>query len=89
MKEQNTWLTKEQLAYLFSCDTKTIDSYLKEAKNEELSSIQVQQIFKNKSTLIEYYPTEVLFSIGFRIHNEKGVRFRKWATKELMKKQKE
>lgn len=89
MKEQNTWLTKEQLAYLFSCDIKTIDYYLNEARNEELSSIQVQQVSKNKSKLIEYFPTEVLFSIGFRIHNKKGVRFRKWATQELMRKQKE
>lgn len=88
MMEKNAWLTKEQLAYLFGCTKEEITACLKEAYIEELKMKSVKQVYQNHTKVLEYYSTEVLFSIGYRIHTKQGIKFRKWATSELMKKDK-
>ena len=83
--EKIIWLTKNQLALLFKCDTKTIDYYLKEACKEELQLHNIKTIHNGKEVIINFYSTEAIFSIGYRISNKQGIAFRKWATQKLMK----
>lgn len=81
----HTWLTKKQLAFLFGCDEVTIDKCLKEASLQELKCHQIKHYVKNKTETIPYYSTEALYSIGYRVNTKQGIRFRTWATKQLMK----
>ena len=79
------WLTKKQLAYLFGCNERTIDKYLKEASTQELKCHHIKHHIKNKIESITYYNTEALFSIGYRVNTKQGILFRTWVTNQLMK----
>ena len=38
---------------------------------------------KTQTHMIDYYNLDVAISVGYRVKSLEGVRFRKWATKEL------
>lgn len=89
MKTETVWLNRTQLSELFGRDIKTIGKHINNVfKEKELDKISVVANFATtaldgKTYNMEYYNLDVIISIGYRVKSQKGVRFRKWATKIL------
>ena len=91
LKDETVWLNRQQLSELFDRDVKTIGKHINNALNEELKDVPtvakfatVQKEGERKVTRnIEYYNLDMILSIGYRVKSNKGIIFRKWATKVL------
>ncbi|MBR0531066.1 MAG: virulence RhuM family protein [Bacteroidales bacterium] len=89
--DETVWLTRMQMASLFSRDVKTIGKHIDNALNEELKDMStvakfatVQQEGGRKVTrMVEYYNLEMVISVGFRVKSSRGVQFRRWANSIL------
>ena len=91
LKDETVWLNRQQLSELFGRDIKTIGKHINNALKEELKDVPtvakfatVQKEGERKVTRdIEYYNLDMILSIGYRVKSNKGILFRKWATKVL------
>ena len=91
LKDETVWLNRQQLSELFGRDIKTIGKHINNALKEELKDVStvakfatVQKEGKRKVTRdIEYYNLDMILSIGYRVKSNKGILFRKWATRVL------
>ena len=91
LKDETVWLNRQQLAKLFDRDIKTIGKHINNALNEELKDIPTVAKFatlqkegeRDVTRDIEYYNLDMILSIGYRVKSDKGIIFRKWATKIL------
>ena len=91
LKDETVWLNRQQLSELFDRDVKTIGKHINNTLNEELKDVPtvakfatVQKEGERKVTRnIEYYNLDMILSIGYRVKSNKGIIFRKWATKVL------
>ena len=91
MKDETVWLNRQQLAKLFDRDIKTIGKHINNALNEELKNIPTVAKFatvqkegtRNVTRNVEYYNLDMILSVGYRVKSDKGIIFRKWATKVL------
>ena len=87
LRDENIWLTQEQMAQLFGKAKSTINEHIKNIfKEEELKESSVLQKFgisefQQKAT--NYYNLDMIISIGYRVKSIQGVRFRQWATQRL------
>lgn len=89
VQDENVWLTQKLIAELFNVNVATINEHLKNIfKLEELEESAVIRKFlitasdqKNYNT--KHYNLEAVINLGYRIHSEKAVSFRKWATQVL------
>ena len=90
LKEENVWLTRNQMAELFDRDVKTIGKHINNALKEELDLSTVanfatvqnegdRQVVRN----IDYYNLDVIISVGYRVKSQRGVEFRRWANSIL------
>jgi hypothetical protein len=85
---ETVWLNRQQMAFLFNRDVKTIGKHIANALKEELRSISVVAKFATtaadgKTYQVEYYNLDMIISIGFRVKSERGIQFRIWANKIL------
>ena len=84
------WLNRTQLAELFGRDIKTIGKHIANALKEELDSstvanfatVQTEGTRKVERT-VEYYNLDMIISVGYRVHSQRGVEFRRWANNVL------
>ena len=91
LKDETVWLNREQLAKLFDRDVKTIGKHINNAINEELQDVPTVAKFatvqkegnRRVTRNIEYYNLDMIVSIGYRVKSNKGIIFRRWATKVL------
>ena len=91
LKDETVCLNRQQLSELFGRDIKTIGKHINNALKEELKDVStvakfatVQKEGKRKVTRdIEYYNLDMILSIGYRVKSNKGILFRKWATRVL------
>ena len=89
LKDETVWLNRHQLSELFDRDIKTIGKHINNALKEELK--EDDSVVSNFATTatdgkiynVEYYNLDVIVSVGYRVKSEKGILFRKWATKVL------
>ena len=88
----NVWLTRAQMARLFDTTSQNITLHIRniyaEAELEEAATckdfLQVRQEGQRKVTRqTKYYNLDVIISVGYRIKNNRGTRFRIWAGKIL------
>ena len=83
---ETIWLTQSQMAILFGVDISRISRHIKNALNEEeinsQRNLRKTQI-ANSDKLVNLYDLDVIISVGYRVKSNKGVIFRKWATKVL------
>ena len=83
---ETIWLTQSQMAILFGVDISRISRHIKNALNEEeinsQRNLRKTQI-ANSDKLVYLYDLDVIISVGYRVKSNKGVIFRKWATKVL------
>ena len=87
LKEETVWLTQAQMSKLFGKARSTINEHIKNIYREgELTEVETMTKFE-KSEFADkptnYYNLDVIISVGYRVKSQKGIVFRKWATKIL------
>ena len=88
--EDTVWLTKEQIAILFDRNRTVISKHISNiyregeldrrstcAKNAHMGHLGTQKYN------VELYNLDIIISVGYRVKSNRGVLFRKWATKVL------
>lgn len=89
LDNDTVWLNRQQLSILFERDIKTIGKHIAHVfKDGELEKDAVVAKFATtaedgKTYQTEHYNLDVIISVGYRIKSQRGVQFRKWATKVL------
>ncbi len=90
--EDTVWATEQQIMELFGKARRTIGEHIKKIYEEKeldnkatwRESRQVQKEGKRKvERNISYYNLDVIISVGYRVKSQRGIEFRKWATKKL------
>ena len=86
LEKETVWLTQAQMAVLFEKNQSVIARHIKNALAEgELDDSNMQKVH---NTLSKYKPTtvynlDVIISVGYRVHSQRGVQFRRWANSVL------
>lgn len=87
LKDENVWLTLDQMAELFDRNKSVISRHIKNVLDEELDSSVVAKYATTasdgKSYQVNYYNLDVIISVGYRVKSKNGIIFRKWANKVL------
>jgi hypothetical protein len=86
LENETVWLTQAQMAVLFEKDQSVIARHIKNALIE--GEIDESDMQKMHNTLSKYRPTrlynlDVIISVGYRVHSNRGVQFRRWASTVL------
>ena len=86
LEKDTVWLTQAQMSILFDKDQSVIARHIKNALLEGEIDESNMQILHN--TLSRYKPTtvynlDVIISVGYRVHSQRGVQFRRWANSVL------
>ncbi len=84
-EDENIWLTQKLMAVLYDVDVRTINYHIKKILEDgELNEDSVIRKYwitasdgKNYET--NHYSLQMIIAVGFKVNNEKAVRFRKWA----------
>ena len=84
--QETVWLSQSQMSSLFKKDQSDIARHIKNALDEGEIDKSNMQILHN--TFSKYRPTrvynlDVIISVGYRVHSQEGVIFRKWASSVL------
>ena len=87
LKDENVWLTQEQMSKLFGKAKSTINEHIKNVykegelvENETMTKFGNSE-FSHKPT--NYYNLDMIISVGYRVKSQNGILFRKWATSVL------
>ena len=80
LENDTVWLTQAQMSILFDKDQSVIARHIKNALLEGEIDESNMQILHN--TLSRYKPTtvynlDVIISVGYRVHSQRGVQFRR------------
>ncbi len=92
LERDTVWLTQRQMAELFDTSTDNVGLHLQNvfadgelverATTEDFSVVRSE----GKRTIrrqVKHYNLDAIISIGYRVHSQRGVRFRQWATATL------
>ena len=83
--DENIWLTQKMMAALYGVEVNTINYHIKKIfADEELNEKIVIRTFRITASDGKHYDTnhynlQMIIAVGFKIDNDKAVRFRKWA----------
>ncbi len=88
VEKDTVWLNRQQIAYLFDRDIKTIGKHIANVLLEELAGVSVVAKFATtasdgKTYQTEHYNLDVIISVGYRVKSQRGIQFRIWANKVL------
>ena len=84
-EDENIWLTQKMMAVLYDVDVRTINYHLKKIfEDGELQENSVIQDFRitaadGKSYNTKHYNLQAIIAVGFKVNNDRAVRFRKWS----------
>ena len=87
-EDENIWLTQKLLAELYDVDVRTINEHIKNIFSDKeleedrtIRKFQIVQKEGNRSVKreINHYNLQMIISVGFKVNNDRAVRFRKWA----------
>jgi hypothetical protein len=87
-ENENIWLTQKLMATLYDVEVHTINYHIKKIYDDkELlpeATIRKFRIVQNEGNRqvereIEHYSLQMIIAVGFKVNNERAVRFRKWA----------
>jgi len=84
-QNENIWLTQKMMSALYDVSVQNIGQHIKRILDDgELSSDSVIKDYfitaadgKNYNT--KHYNLQMIIAVGFKVNNERAVRFRKWA----------
>ncbi len=83
--DEDVWLTQKMMGVLYDVETNTINYHLKKIfSDSELEEDSVIRNFRitakdGKNYNTRHYNLSAIIAVGFKIENERAVRFRKWA----------
>ncbi len=92
---ETVWLTLLQMAELFDKDKTVIFRHVKNAISEgevdpKVTIAKFAMVTphgaipgKTRTQVVDFYNLDVIISVGYRVHSQRGVEFRRWATKVL------
>ncbi len=84
-EDENIWLTQKMMAQLYDVDVRTINYHLKKIfEDGELQEDSVIQDFRitaadGKNYNTKHYNLQAIIAVGFKVNNDRAVRFRKWS----------
>lgn len=87
-EDENIWLTQKMMATLYDVDVRTINGHIKKVYSdnelEERSTIRNYRIVQTEgnrqiSREVKHYNLQMIIAVGFKINNQRAVRFRAWA----------
>ena len=85
---ENIWLTQKMMATLYDVSTSTINEHIMKIYSDgeltEESTIRKFRIVqvegkRNVNRDVMHYNLQMIIAVGFKVENERAVRFRKWA----------
>ena len=89
---ETVWLMQAQMAQLFDRSQSVIARHINNAfaegeVNREEAYAKIAYLAENASgtAKVAIYNLDVIISVGYRVHSQRGVEFRRWATKVLKK----
>lgn len=87
-EDENIWLTQKMIAALYDVALPTVNEHIKkiyaDAELSEEATIRNFRIVQTEgsrqvSREIAHYNLQMIIAVGFKVNNERAVRFRKWA----------
>ena len=87
-EDENIWLTQKMMAALYDVDVANINYHLKKiyddgelTKEATIKNFLIVQNEGNRtvSREVAHYNLQMIIAVGFKVNNERAVRFRKWA----------
>ena len=84
-EDENIWLTQKLMAKLYDVEVNTINYHVKKIFND--GELQEEAVIRNfritaedgKSYNTKHYNLQAIIAVGFKVNNDRAVRFRKWA----------
>ena len=84
-EDENIWLTQKMMATLYDVSVSAINQHLKRIfEDDELVEESVIKKYlitasDGKSYSTKHYNLQAIIAVGFKVNNDRAVRFRKWA----------
>jgi hypothetical protein len=87
-EDENIWLTQKMMATLYDVGLTTINEHIKkifaDGELEETATIRKFRIVQTEGTRqvsreIAHYNLQMIIAVGFKVNNQRAVRFRVWA----------
>ena len=82
LEGETVWLSTRQMAELFNKEESIIrrhvNNVFKEAELKRENNVHFLHVNGVKKP-VPYYTLDVIISVGYRVHSQRGVRFRQWA----------
>ena len=87
-QDENIWLTQKMMAALYDVTVSAINQHLKtifdDTELQRETTIKKYLIVQSEGSRevkreVEHYNLQAIIAVGFKINNERAVRFRKWA----------
>ena len=84
--DENVWLSQKMMGQLYDVETHTINYHLKKVfVDSELQENSVIRNFRVTAAVSKTYDTQhynlaAIIAVGYKVHSERAVQFRKWAT---------
>jgi hypothetical protein len=89
LDKETTWLSLDQMVYLFERDKSVISRHLRnlfaegEVVRDSVVAKNATTAADGKTYQVDYYNLDVIISVGYRVKSQRGVQFRQWATRVL------
>lgn len=84
-EDENIWLTQKMMAALYDVSVSAINQHLKKIfEDRELAASSVIKKYlitaaDGKNYLTNHYNLQAIIAVGFKVNNQRAVRFRVWA----------
>lgn len=90
VEADTVWLTQAQMAQLFARSQSVIARHINNAfaegeVNREVAYAKIAYLAENATGTanVAIYNLDVIISVGYRVKSQRGVEFRRWATRVL------
>ena len=93
IEEESAWLTQAQMTELFQTTKQNVRLHINNCfKEGELDKCTVVKdslttASDGKKYKTKYYNLDVIISVGYRVKSKRGVEFRKWANRRVVREQ--
>jgi len=85
-EDENIWLTQKMMAELYDVSVAAINQHIKKIFDDH--ELEPESVIKKylitatdgKSYNTQHYSLQMIIAVGFKVNNERAVRFRKWAS---------
>ena len=84
-QDESIWITQKMMAALYAVDVRTINYHIKKIfSDSELDEDSVVRKFRitaedGKNYNTNHYNLQMIIAVGFKVNNQRAVRFRVWA----------